>query len=79
MHSPCDDRSHAPRGNASRDAPRSGSEVDAERPRLHSHAERGNDRCGRAWPNQSATLMALTIAPNPAQRDYPSVVYGSPT
>ncbi|TKJ79290.1 hypothetical protein PkoCFBP13504_21165 [Pseudomonas koreensis] len=37
-------RSHALRGNASRDAPRSGSVRDAERPGLHSHAERGNDR-----------------------------------
>ncbi|POA29730.1 hypothetical protein C1891_27245 [Pseudomonas sp. GW456-12-1-14-TSB6] len=38
-----DDRSHALRGNASRDAPRSSSGGDAERPGLHSHAERGND------------------------------------
>ncbi|PQO99031.1 hypothetical protein C5612_26160 [Pseudomonas frederiksbergensis] len=35
------DRSHALRGNASRDAPRPG---DTERHRLRSHAERGNDR-----------------------------------
>jgi hypothetical protein len=36
------DRSHAPRGNASPDALRP--LWDAERPRLHSHAERGNDQ-----------------------------------
>ncbi|PMX25732.1 hypothetical protein C1X57_04520 [Pseudomonas sp. FW215-E1] len=34
------------RGNASRDAPRSSSGRDAERPGLHSHAERGNDQSG---------------------------------
>ncbi len=37
------DRSHALRGNASTDALRSAL-WDAERPWLHSHAERGNDR-----------------------------------
>jgi len=35
-------RSHASRGNASGDALRRGTRA-AERPRLHSHAERGND------------------------------------
>jgi len=40
------DRSHARRGNASRDAPRHSREADAERPRRHSHAERGNDLWG---------------------------------
>ena len=39
------DRSHAPRGNAAPDAPRPAlREGDAERHRMHSHAERGNDR-----------------------------------
>ena len=37
------DRSHALRGNAARDAPRSASECDAERHGMHSHAERGDD------------------------------------
>nr|TSB49485.1 hypothetical protein FEE99_24890 [Pseudomonas sp. ef1] len=37
------DRSHALRGNASTDAPRSAVGWDAERPGLRSHAERGND------------------------------------
>ena len=39
-------RSHAPRGNAFFDAPRRGLRPrlgDAERPGLHSHAERGNE------------------------------------
>ena len=32
------------------DAPRSASERDAERPRLRSHAERGNDQSAPNWP-----------------------------
>ncbi|PMX02979.1 hypothetical protein C1X59_04915 [Pseudomonas sp. FW215-R2] len=44
------DRSHALRGNTSRDAPRSSSGRDAERPGLHSHAERGNESQGRVRP-----------------------------
>ncbi|PYC06274.1 hypothetical protein DMX04_00065 [Pseudomonas koreensis] len=45
------DRSCAQRRNASSDAPRSASERDAERPGLHSHAERGNDHMwGFPWP-----------------------------
>jgi len=40
------DRSHAPRGNAAMDALRL--LWDAERPGLHSHAERGNDQW-REW------------------------------
>ncbi len=44
------DRSHAPRGNASRDALRHlyalSCRRNAERPRRHSHAERGNDHLG---------------------------------
>ncbi|TMU77591.1 hypothetical protein FGA82_16975 [Pseudomonas fluorescens] len=43
-----DDRSHALRGNASTDAPRSAFGRDAERPGRHSHAERGNDHGVRA-------------------------------
>ncbi|PKH78811.1 hypothetical protein CXF97_19740 [Pseudomonas sp. Choline-02u-1] len=44
------DHSHALRGNASTDAPRSAFGRDAERPGLHSHAERGNDRRGNPEP-----------------------------
>ena len=46
----CPDGSHAPRGNPSSDAPRhrvvcgAKQTVGAERQRLHSHAERGNDQ-----------------------------------
>ena len=46
---PATDRSHAPRGNASRDAPRRlthGVIQDVERPGRHYHAERGNDLAG---------------------------------
>jgi hypothetical protein len=44
-------RSHAPRGNASDDAPAS---RDAERPQRHSHAERGNDGdAARDWLDQA--------------------------
>jgi hypothetical protein len=39
---PPNDRSHALRGNAARDALRP--KADAERPLRHSHAERGNDQ-----------------------------------
>ncbi|RAI61956.1 hypothetical protein DOZ69_24670 [Pseudomonas fluorescens] len=59
---PCrDDRSHALRGNASRDAPRSSSGRDAERPGLHSHAERGNESWrwavgGESVVDQTASL-----------------------
>ncbi len=50
------DRSHAPAWECSRDAPRRpctvaktcGAWGDAERPRRHSHAERGNDQCAPA-------------------------------
>ncbi len=41
------DRSHAPRGNAARDAPRPHQQQNAERPLRHSHAERGNDQLAR--------------------------------
>ncbi|CAI8934136.1 hypothetical protein EMIT0P294_30529 [Pseudomonas sp. IT-P294] len=41
---PHPDRSHALRGNAAKDAPRSACASDAERHGMHSHAERGNDR-----------------------------------
>ncbi len=41
---PENDRSHALRGNASRDALRHILKRNAERPWRHSHAERGNDR-----------------------------------
>ncbi|RYM42128.1 hypothetical protein EVS84_13400 [Pseudomonas koreensis] len=50
------DRSRALRGNASRDAPRSSSGRDAERPGLHSHAEHGNDQ----------TAFASRLAPTKA-------------
>ncbi len=38
------DRSHAPRGNAALDALRQLLRRDAERHRMHSHAERGNEQ-----------------------------------
>ncbi len=58
-----------PRGNASTDAPRSALEGDAERPGLHSHAERGNDQWGTALVMIVPTLPrgnASTDAPRSA-------------
>ncbi|MEO8645646.1 MAG: hypothetical protein ABI447_30025, partial [Pseudomonas sp.] len=52
------DRSHAPRGNASGDAPRHDSKADAERPGRHSHAERGNDQ-----PIDQAQKKGLNLSP----------------
>ncbi|VVO55476.1 hypothetical protein PS880_00522 [Pseudomonas fluorescens] len=46
---PYTDRSHAPRGNATRDALRHIQKRNAERPRRHSHAERGE----RSLPERS--------------------------
>jgi hypothetical protein len=49
--------SHAPRGNASLDALRRVTRA-AERPRLHSHAERGNDE--KTMETERNNPMALT-------------------
>ncbi len=55
------DRSHAPRGNASMDAPRP--LWDAERPGLHSHAERGNDQL-EAQPTIARTMKNNSDGPS---------------
>ncbi|CAI8847067.1 hypothetical protein EMIT0P395_230009 [Pseudomonas sp. IT-P395] len=59
-------RSHALRGNASRDAPRSGSGRDAERPGLHSHAERGNDQ--KTAASRSARIAPINSLRLPHER-----------
>ncbi|PNQ91723.1 hypothetical protein CCU68_15460 [Pseudomonas gingeri NCPPB 3146 = LMG 5327] len=64
---PFTDRSHAPRGNAARDAPRHRFAADAERPGRHSHAERGNDQPSdrnrrQAGSHKGARLKACVYA-----------------
>ncbi|MNL00190.1 hypothetical protein D3C87_1206150 [compost metagenome] len=49
------DRSHALRGNAAPDAPRPCAN-DAERHRMHSHAERGNDQIRLVWEKAEAAM-----------------------
>ncbi|KAA0994301.1 hypothetical protein FQ192_13260 [Pseudomonas sp. ANT_J12] len=62
--SPPNDRSHAPLGNAARDAPRPYG-GDAERHGLHSHAERGNDQSAR---RQTLANQGCCSRGNPAGR-----------
>ena len=68
------DLSHAPRGNASRDALRHLTQPwDAERPGRHSHAERGNDH--RAAWRGSSTLKAIQPVPGICCRPHTGFKY----
>ncbi|CAN2977175.1 hypothetical protein METHPM2_430010 [Pseudomonas sp. PM2] len=62
------DRSHALRGNAAPDAPRPAlREGDAERHKMHSHTERGNDQ--KRWSGWSLALRSV-----PGSRDVVAIL-----
>jgi hypothetical protein len=82
--SPADreDRSHALRGNAARDAPRPTPKPNAERPLRHSHAERGNDQttlhCGSEPARESGVSGAADFSwPSPTANPPPTAAHGA--